>query len=374
VSRKESSSQKMHQRLPLLVRDDHLIFSTFAHHMKYTLLLLLLLFAPSLIFSQETLYETLDHDGLTREYTIHIPPGYNSDTPVPLMFSLHGYTSNNDFNLLYTGFNSIADTANFIVVYPLGTTYLGATHWNVGGFTAGSPIDDVGFLETLIDEISSNYSINPDRVYSTGMSNGGYMSFLLACQISSKIAAIASVTGSMTLSTYDECNPDHPTPVLQIHGTTDGTVPYEGGAGWSESIPDVLDYWINHNNCDTEAIVTPFEDIDSSDGSTAEHYLWNSGDNNVTTEHIKVTGGGHDWPGAWGNMDISASIEVWKFFMRFDINGSLNAEVNDVVEINNERTLIKIVDVLGRDAREVRNQILFYIFSDGTTEKRFFTE
>ena len=200
------------------------------------------------------------------------------------------------------------------------------------------------------------------------------MSFLLACQISSKIAAIASVTGSMTLSTYDECNPDHPTPVLQIHGTTDGTVPYEGGAGWSESIPDVLDYWINHNNCDTEAIVTPFEDIDSSDGSTAEHYLWDSGDNNVTTEHIKVTGGGHDWPGAWGNMDISASIEVWKFFMRFDINGSLNAEVNDVVEINNERTLVKIVDVLGRDAREVRNQILFYIFSDGTTEKRFFTE
>ena len=72
--------------------------------MKYTLLLLLLLllFAPLLIFSQETLYETLDHDGLTREYTIHIPPGYNADTPVPLMFSLHGYTSNNDFNLLYT--------------------------------------------------------------------------------------------------------------------------------------------------------------------------------------------------------------------------------------------------------------------------------
>ncbi|MBT5147566.1 MAG: hypothetical protein HOM41_03320, partial [Flavobacteriales bacterium] len=134
--------------------------------MKYTLLLLL--FSPLFIFSQETLYETLDHDGLTREYVIHIPPGYNADTPVPLMFSLHGYTSNNDFNLLYTGFNSIADTANFIVVYPLGTTYLGATHWNVGGFTAGSPIDDVGFLETLIDEVSSNYSINPDRVYSTG--------------------------------------------------------------------------------------------------------------------------------------------------------------------------------------------------------------
>ena len=200
------------------------------------------------------------------------------------------------------------------------------------------------------------------------------MSFLLACQISSKIAAIASVTGSMTPLTYNECDPDHPTPVLQIHGTTDGTVPYEGGAGWSESIPDVLDYWINHNNCDTEATVTPFEDIDSSDGSTAEHYLWNSGDNGVTTEHIKVTGGGHDWPGAWGNMDINASIEVWKFFMRFDINGNLDSSVNEVVEIDHERTLLKVVDILGRETREVKNQMLFYIFSDGTTEKIFFTE
>ena len=341
--------------------------------MKYTLLLLL--FSPLFTFSQETLYETLDHDGLTREFVIHIPPGYSADTPVPLMFSLHGFTSNNDFNLLYTGFNSIADTANFIVVYPQGTlTAAGASHWNVGGFTSGSTTDDVGFFDALIDEISSNYSINPDRVYSTGMSNGGYMSFLLACQISSKIAAIASVTGSMTPTTYNECNPDHPTPVLQIHGTTDGTVSYEGGAGWSESIPDVLDYWINHNNCDTEAVVTSFEDVDPSDGSTAEHYVWDSGDNGVTTEHIKVTGGGHDWPGAWGNMDINASIEVWKFFMRFDINGNLDSSVNDVVEIDHARTLLKVVDILGRETSEVKNQMLFYIFSDGTTEKIFFTE
>lgn len=341
-------------------------------------ILFILLFSPLFIFSQETLNETLVHDGITRDYTIHIPPGYDAENPVPLVFSLHGYTSNNAFHMLYTGFNNIADTATFIIVYPQGTlTAEGASHWNVGGFTAGSTIDDVGFLDSLIDEVSSNYNINPDRVYSTGMSNGGYMSFLLACQISSKIAAIASVTGSMTPSTYYECNPAHPTPVLQIHGTSDGTVPYEGGAGWSQSIPDVLDYWINYNNCDTDPIVTPFEDIEPNDGSTAEHYLWNTGDNGVTTEHIKVIGGGHDWPGiglGYGNMDISASIEVWKFFMRFDINGSLNAEVNDVVEIDYERTLLKIVDILGRDAREVKNQMLFYIFSDGTTEKRFFTE
>lgn len=346
-------------------------------HMKHTLFLLLFL-SPLFNYSQETLNETLVHDGITREYTIHIPPGYDAENPVPLVFSLHGFTSNNAFHMLYTGFNDIADTATFIVVYPQGTlTAQGATHWNVGGFTAGSTTDDVGFFDALIDEVSSNYSINPDRIYSTGMSNGGYMSFLLACQISSKIAAVASVTGSMTPSTYDECNPDHPTPVLQIHGTNDGTVPYGGGAGWSQSILSVLNYWIDYNYCNSDPIVTPFEDIEPNDGSTAEHFLWGSGENGVTTEHIKIAGGGHDWPGiglGYGNMDLSASAEVWKFFMRFDINGSLNSEVNNVVEIDHERTLLKIVDILGRDAPEVRNQMLFHIFSDGTTEKRFFTE
>jgi polyhydroxybutyrate depolymerase len=276
--------------------------------------------------------------------------------------------------MIYTGFNEISDTANFIVVYPQGTTYLGATHWNVGGFTQGSTTDDVGFLDSLIDEISSDYSINPDRIYSTGMSNGGYMSFLLACQISPKIAAIASVTGSMTPPTYDECNPQHPTPVLQIHGTTDDVVAYGGTAGWSESIPDVLDYWVTYNNCDSEAVITAIDDIDTSDGTTVEHHLYGSGDNGVTTEHFKVFGGGHDWPGAWGNMDIEASIEIWKFFMRFDINGALHSSVDEMVELSSDRILVKIVDILGREITLVKNQMLFFVYSDGTTEKRYIAE
>ena len=337
-------------------------------------LLLTLLLFPLALHSQETLNETLEHDGLTRDYTLYVPASYTPDTPVPLVFSLHGYTSNNALNMLYTGFTLIADTANFIVAYPQGTTLLGATHWNVGGFTEGSTTDDVGFLSSLIDEISSNYNINPDRVYSTGMSNGGYMSFLLACQISDKIAAIASVTGSMTPSTYNECNPQHPTPALQIHGTSDEVVDYNGTTGWSESIPDVLDYWATYNNCNQDPIITPIEDIDTTDGSTVEHHIWDSGDNGVTTEHFKIFGGGHDWPGAWGNMDIYASIEVWKFFMRFDINGAVHTSVEDVIQQSNDRTLLKIVDVLGRETAIVNNQLLLFIHSDGTIEKRFITE
>ena len=90
--------------------------------------------------------------------------------------------------------------------------------------SSGSTIDDVGFTEALIDELANLYTINLDRVYATGMSNGGFMSFLLACQLSEKIAAIASVTlNSMTLDTYDNCKAQHPTPILQIHGTSDKT-------------------------------------------------------------------------------------------------------------------------------------------------------
>ena len=160
------------------------------------------------------------------------------------------------------------------------------------------------------------------------MSNGGYMSFLLACQLSEKIAAVASVTGSMTPETFDACSPQHPTPILQIHGTNDEIVPYNG-ASWSRSIEDVMTYWVNYNNCDEPPSTTVFPDIDPTDGSTVEHIVYQNGDNGVTTEHMKVLGGRHTWPGSaynfpGTNQDISASMEIWEFFSRFDINGTLS--------------------------------------------------
>ncbi len=184
----------------------------------------------------------------------------------------------------------------------------------------------------------------------------------------------ASVTGSMTPPTYNECNPQHPTPVLQIHGTADAVVAYEGAPGWSESIPDVLDYWSTYNNCNPTPSITPIPDIDTTDGTTVEHHVWAEGENGTTTEHFKVFGGGHDWPGAFGNMDILANVEIWKFFMRFDINGAIHTSTNSIEEVTGEKTLEKIVDMLGRETIEQPNQLLFYIYSDGTTEKRYRNE
>ena len=291
--------------------------------LKYFSLLLFVL--PFISYAQQTINGSIMHDNIQRSYIMYVPSSYNPSNPVPLVFCFHGYGSNSTTNFNYTNFRSISDTAGFIVVHPQGTLLQGVPHWNVGGWTLASTTDDVGFTDALIDSISSNYSINADRIYSTGMSNGGYMSFLLACQLSNRFAAVASVTGSMTPQTYNNCNPQHPTPILQIHGTVDGTVPYGGNPTWTKSIDDVLQYWSNFNNCNPNPSITALPDLNTTDGSTVEYYIYDNGDNGSTTEHFKVNGGDHDWPGVFGNMDINASIEVWKFFSKFDINGAISS-------------------------------------------------
>lgn len=300
--------------------------------MKYFYTTLLFLCITQYNIAQQVINSSLTHNGLTRNYILFIPGSYDPATPAPLVFSFHGYSSNAALNMNYTGFTAISDTAGFILVHPDGTLDgSGTPHWNVGGWTVGSTVDDVGFTEAMIDEISASYNVNANRIYSCGMSNGGYMSFKLACELSDRIAAIASVTGSMTPQISSACNPSHPTPVLQLHGTSDPTVPYNGSPTWTLAIDDVIDYWVEINNCNTTPNVTAIADNDLSDGTNVEHYIYSGGDNGVTTEHFKVYNGEHDWFGVWGNMDINSSIEIWKFFSRFDMNGSMLA-VNDLSE------------------------------------------
>lgn len=302
--------------------------------MKHAIILLLHigLFFP--IMAQQTIYESIMHDGIQRDYILYIPAIYDGNTNVPLVLNFHGIASNATEQMFYGDFREIADTEGFILVHPEGTLLNGDQHWNVDNFTTGTTIgstaDDVSFTGALIDELTSQYAINLDRIYSTGMSNGGYMSLLLACQLSEKIAAVASVTGSMTPETYDACNAQHPIPILQIHGTSDSDVPYNG-VWWSRSIEDVISYWVSYNNCDTNPTIMSFPDIDPLDGSTVDHFVYSDGDNGVTTEHMKVIGGNHTWPGSAfdlpglnTNQDINASMEVWQFFSRFDINGQLS--------------------------------------------------
>lgn len=293
--------------------------------MKQILLLFSFSITINFAFSQQTINGSLTHDGIDREYIMYIPESYDKNEPAPLVFNFHGYGSNAGQQAFYGDFRAIADTAGFILVHPEGTMYNGSTHFNVGGFTMGSTVDDVGFTAAMIEKFSTEMNIDGERIYSTGMSNGGFMSFLLACQLSDKIAAVASVTGSMTPETFNNCNPNHPTPVLQIHGTDDSVVPYEG-AIWTKSVEDVVAYWVDYNNCSPTPQSTELPNTNTNDGSTVEHFVYPSGDAGATTEHYKVTGGDHTWPGSifplpGTNQDFNASLEIWKFFARYDING-----------------------------------------------------
>ena len=298
--------------------------------MKYTTVILLF---TGFVFSssaQQTINASITHDGIERDYILYVPEIYDGSTAVPLVLNFHGFGSGASQQMFYGDFRDIADTEGFLLVHPEGTTLIGNQFWNVGFPGLSSTIDDVGFTEALIDELATLYTIDLDRVYATGMSNGGFMSFLLACQLSEKIAAVASVTGSMTQDTFDDCNAQLPTPVLQIHGTEDDVVSYNEN-NLSLPIPDVISYWVDHNNCETTPTTTTLPDVDVSDGSTIEYSVYEGGDNGITTEHMKVIGGGHTWPGsilnsAGTNQDIDASMEIWLFFSRYDINGLLSTD------------------------------------------------
>ncbi len=255
------------------------------------------------------------HDNIDRQFFVYIGSGYDSNSPV--LFVLHGYTSRGLWIMNYSGFQSIADDNGFIVVYPQGTLLpaTGQTHWNVGGWTTSSSTDDVGFIDSLIEFLDDEYSINQKQIYSTGMSNGGYMSYKLACDLSSKIAAVASVTGSMTFETFSSCYPSNPTSVAQIHGMEDSVVSYYGNA-WSKPIEEVMDYWVNHNNCSSEP--DTFQ-ISGSNGGGIHDVYFNC-NNQTNVELYLMTNMGHEWPNI-NNHDLQASTIIWNFLSKYDIDG-----------------------------------------------------
>ena len=262
-----------------------------------------------------TLNCTIVHDNIVRQFYVYEGSGYQGNAPV--LFVLHGYTSRGLWIMNYSGFQSIADDAGVIVIYPQGTLLpaTGQTHWNVGGWTTSSTTDDVGFINTVINFLDNEYSIDSKRIYSTGMSNGGYMSYKLACDLSPRIAAVVSVTGSMTNETTDGCNPTHPTSVAQIHGLQDTVVNYDGN-GFSKPIEDVMDYWVDINNCTLEPDTS---EISGNNGGGI-HDVYSGCDNQTNVELYLMTNMGHNWPNQ-NNHDLQASTTVWNFLSKYDIDG-----------------------------------------------------
>ena len=224
----------------------------------------------------------------------------------------------------YSNFQSIADESNFIAIFPQGSPFetilsSASSHWNSGGWTVSSDVDDVNFINTIIDWVSGEFNIDQERIYSTGMSNGGFMSYHLACNLSSRIAAIASVTGSMTKQTFEDCDPTHPTPILQIHGAADTTVPYRGNSALGmESIPVSLNYWATFNACNPEPIVAVADFFEES--YLIEYWSYENCLNNTQVDLILHSTMGHFWP-SMDSHSISASADIWSFLSKYNIYG-----------------------------------------------------
>lgn len=322
-------------------------------YLSLRLFLLFSIFTGSLR-SQTTVVDSIQFGGMQRTYRIYIPAMYSSAKAVPLVFNLHGLGSNASQQEIYGDFRGIADTANFIIVAANGTETGAGQGWNNFG-TPGSGVDDVGFISALIDKVSSNYTINKNRIYSTGMSNGGFMSYDLACFLNTRIAAIASVTGSMIASHLRACKANRPTPVMEIHGTADNTVKYDGTPGLltSTHIDTLVNFWAKFNNC-AAPVVTTLPNINTNDGSTVEHRVYNNGKNGSSVELYKVIGGGHTWPGSSiiigvTNQDFNASKEIWRFFNQFSLD-----QVSSVDPVVAENTEIQLFPNPASNRFEIR--------------------
>ena len=291
------------------------------------------LFLLFFVQAQPELYQ-FSHGGLNREYYLYVPDSLVVDAP--LLFVFHGYSGSASGIMNYSGLNQIADDNGFVVCYPQGLIDdWDYSFWNVGyDWHVDETVDDVGFTTFLAQYLQTEYNLSSQNTFSTGMSNGGDMSYLLACQASDVFRAIAPVAGCMMTWLYNSCAPVNPVPVFEIHGTDDDVTWWDGadeinndGYGPWESVDTTFNFWTQLNSC-TEFIIDTLPDIDMSDGSYVVSHKNTNGLNNNEVWLYEVVNGGHDWPGVWGNMDISTSEEIWNFFENF-INNNLGIADNN---------------------------------------------
>jgi polyhydroxybutyrate depolymerase len=261
---------------------------------------------------------------LNRSYTLYTPKSYSPGKKMPLVYLLHGFTQTAADIMRYSAFNGLADSFGFFAVYPSGVN----NGWNTNsGFPGGSTADDVGFIRILSDSLIARFGIDADRIYSCGFSAGGFMSQRLACELSNRIAAIASVAGTMSDAAFKACNPGRAVPMLHIHGTSDLVVTYNGGIS-NISADKLVQFWVNKAACNATATKINIPDR-VQEGSTAQWQRFGPCNQSLEMAHIAVNNGGHTWPGSSNsgvgttNMDFSASAEIWEFFNRFNLQGGM---------------------------------------------------
>lgn len=292
---------------------------------KLHITILLILANSVFSFAQ---YFKFDIGGVERSYLLHLPQNYNGNNKLPLIIAMHGGFGS-AYNIEDQSKLSLkADAENFIVVYPEGLIggLLKIRTWNAGvccGASSRDNVDDVNFIDVMLDTLIGQYAIDTTRIYATGMSNGGFMSYRLACELSHRIAAIAPVACTMTM---DNCSPTRPVPIIHFHSYIDESIPYLGGIGngvsdhYNPPLDSVLNVWSAYNECKTGKEIV-------SDNSGYTFAKWKSCECNTKIQLYLTHDGGHSWPGgkqtAIGDMVsdyVNATNLMWDFFQQYSLD------------------------------------------------------
>jgi polyhydroxybutyrate depolymerase len=238
--------------------------------------------------------------GGSRPVLVDVPDGYDPNTPAPLLILLHGYTASGDIQEAYFQLAPLANENGMVYAHPDGMKDANNSQfWNASDACCdfgNTNVDDSGYLGCLIDAIEARVNIDPKRIYFVGHSNGGFMSYRMACDHADKIAAFASLAGAMPLDT-SVCTPSEPVSALQIHGTVDGTIAYDGGSTVVPfpSAPESISFWAALGGCDATAVDDPtLLDLDSAvAGDETTVSIFPGCDAGIDVELWTLTGSGH---------------------------------------------------------------------------------
>ena len=295
------------------------------------MLFLLSVITFSLSFAQ---WFNINQGDVIRSYYMSYPN--NAIGSTPLIINMHGFGSNAQEQQFYSEMDQFAHSENIAVVYPEGLN----NAWNIFTFWDGNSYDDVGFISAIIDDIAENFNIDLNRVYACGMSNGGYMSYRLACDLSSKIAAFGSVTGNFMINTEEnDClDQDREIPIIHFHGTADEVVNYfPPSFDGSLTVGESIDFWSDYNNLTTESV--------ESINTNVEIYTYSNESSTTKFVHYKVYGGNHEWFGStWAvNWGFNTSEELINYFLQYQLSDFIDNQLQG--DLNNDGT-VNILDIV----------------------------
>ena len=231
------------------------------------------------------------HNGEEREYFLYVPDSYNENTEYPVLLNFHGFGGNaKDYIDYESDFRDVAEQEGVILVYPQGSLLSGFSHWNAAPMAEDnkSNTDDIGFIELLIRNLQQDLSVDPNRIYATGFSNGGMFSYALGCFTEGLIAGVAAVSGLQL--NLEDCSPSHPISVLIAHSTTDDVIPYTGSSDVA-SVDETVSFWRTANQTSSEAK----ESRHNLGDETVWIYTYTGGTNGSEVLHYKVDNGMHMW-------------------------------------------------------------------------------